>query len=70
MSQSAVPNMSQEFAFIYCLRRAEVDDRNKQIEILENFVRKINLEKKKQSQVKFTYKRCFMETFIIANEFI
>ena len=42
-----------------------MDDRNKQIEILENFVRKINLEKKKQSQVKFTYKRCFMETFII-----
>ena len=42
-----------------------MDDRNKQIEILENFVRKINLEKRQQSQVKFTYKRCFMETFII-----
>ena len=42
-----------------------MDDRNKQIEILENFVRKINLERRQQLQVKFTYKRCFMETFII-----
>ena len=42
-----------------------MDDRNREIEILESFVRKINLEKRQQSQVKFTYKRCFMETFII-----
>ena len=50
------------------LRRAEVDVRKKQIETLENFVKKINLEKRRQSQVKFTYRRCFMETIIIGND--
>ena len=49
------------------LRRAEVDVRNKEIEILENFVKKINLEKRQQLQVKFTYRRCFLETVIIGN---
>lgn len=42
-----------------------MDDRKKQIEILENFVKKINLEKRQQLQVKFTYRRCFLETLII-----
>ena len=72
-----IPKFSSFFGLIlssshgsYHFRRAEVDVRKKQIEILENFVKKINLEKKQQMQVKFTYRRCFMESIIIGtNDF-
>ena len=39
--------------------------RNKQLEILENIVKTINIEKQKASKVKFSYKRCFLESFIM-----
>ena len=47
------------------IRRADVILREKQVEELEEIVRRLNVEKCKANQVQFTYLRCIMESVLI-----
>ena len=49
-------------------RRADVLMRNKQLEILEDLLRQINIEKQKERHVKFTYRRCLLESAFIGKQ--
>ena len=49
-------------------RRAEVLMRNKQLEILEDLLRQINIEKKKEKEVQFTLGRCLLESVFIGRD--
>ena len=53
---------------LYIYRRADVLMRNKQLEILEDLLRQINIEKQKERHVKFTYRRCLLESAFIGKK--
>ena len=46
-------------------RRADLVVRHQQLEMLECLVKKVNEEKKMASRVKFSYRRCFLESFVL-----
>ena len=46
-------------------RRADLVVRHQQLEMLECLVKKVNEEKKIASRVKFSYRRCFLESLVL-----
>ena len=60
------PLLYNKYLDIY--RRADVLMRNKQLEILEDLLRQINIEKQKERHVKFTYRRCLLESAFIGKQ--
>ena len=46
-------------------RRADLVVRHQQLEMLECLVKKVNEEKKMASRVKFSYRRCFLESLVL-----